>query len=59
VGAAAYPLALRALRALSAEDLDRVRALVERLPVRVRALGLAVAVFLCRHPVPEPWSPSR
>jgi O-antigen/teichoic acid export membrane protein/SAM-dependent methyltransferase len=59
VGAAAYPLALRAMHALSAEDLDRVRALVERLPVRARAVGLAVAVYLCRHPVPERWSPSR
>jgi O-antigen/teichoic acid export membrane protein len=59
VGAAAYPLALRALHALAAEDLDRVRVLVERLPVRARAPGLAAAAFLCRHPVPEPWSPSR
>jgi O-antigen/teichoic acid export membrane protein len=59
VGSAAYPLALRAFHALSAEDLDRVRALVEHLPVRARAAGLATAGFLCRHPVPESWSPSR
>jgi O-antigen/teichoic acid export membrane protein len=59
VGAAAYPLALRTLHALAAEDLDRVRVLVERLPLRVRAAGLAAAAYLCRHPVPEPWSPSR
>lgn len=59
VGAAAYPLALRALRALSVEDLDRVRVLAERLPARVRVGGLAVAGYLCRGPVPEPWSPSR
>jgi len=59
VGAAAYPLALRALRALTAEDLDRTRVLVERLPGRARAGGLAVAGFLCRGPVPEPWPPSR
>ena len=58
-GAAAYPLALRALHALTAEDLDRTRVLVERLPARVRAGGLAVAGFLCRAPLPEPWSPSR
>jgi O-antigen/teichoic acid export membrane protein len=59
VGAVAYPLALRALRALTAEDLDRTRVLVDRLPARVRAGGLAVAGFLCRGPLPEPWSPSR
>ena len=58
-GAAAYPLALRALHALTAEDLDRTRVLVERLPARARAGGLAVAGFLCRGPLPEPWSPSR
>ena len=59
LGAAAYPLALRALRALSSEDLDRARLLVERLPAGARAGGLALAGFLCRGPVPEPWSPSR
>jgi O-antigen/teichoic acid export membrane protein len=59
VGAVSYPLALRALRALTAEDLDRTRVLVDRLPARVRAGGLAVAGFLCRGPLPEPWSPSR
>src|SRR6185369_12175576 len=59
VGAAAYPLALRALRALTAEDLDRSRVLIERLPSPARAGGLAVAGFLCRGPLPEPWSPSR
>jgi O-antigen/teichoic acid export membrane protein len=52
VGAPAYPLALRALRALSAEDLDRARALVERLPTPARTGGLALARFLCREPVP-------
>ncbi len=59
LGAAAYPLALRALRALSVEDLDRVRVLVERLPARVQAGGLVVAGYLCRGPVSEPCSPSR
>jgi hypothetical protein len=59
LGAAAYPLALRALHALSAEDLDRARVLIERLPARVRAGGLVVAGYLCRGPLPEPWSPSR
>ena len=59
VGAVAYPITLRALRALTAEDLDRTRVLVERLPGRVRAGGLAVAGFLCRGPLPEPCSPSR
>jgi O-antigen/teichoic acid export membrane protein len=59
LGAAAYPLALRALRALSVEDLDRVRVLVERLPARVQAGGLVIAGYLCRGPVPEPCSPSR
>jgi O-antigen/teichoic acid export membrane protein len=59
VGAVSYPITLRALRALTAEDLDRTRVLVERLPGRVRAGGLAVAGFLCRGPVPEPCSPSR
>jgi O-antigen/teichoic acid export membrane protein len=59
LGAAAYPLALRALHALSAEDLDRARVLVERLPAPARAGGLVVAGFLCRGPLPEPWSPSR
>jgi O-antigen/teichoic acid export membrane protein len=59
VGAVAYPIALRALHALTSEDLDRSRVLVDRLPARVRAGGLAVAGFLCRGPLPEPWSPSR
>jgi O-antigen/teichoic acid export membrane protein len=59
LGAAAYPLALRALRALSAEDLDRARVLIERLPARARVGGLAVAGFLCRGPLAEPCSPSR
>ena len=54
IGAASYPLALRALRALSAEDLDRVRVLVDRLPASVRAQSLAVARFLCPGPVPAP-----
>jgi hypothetical protein len=57
VGAAAYPLALRALRALTAEDLDRARVFVDRLPPRARVCGLGLAAFLCRRP--EPWSPSR
>jgi O-antigen/teichoic acid export membrane protein len=52
VGAGAYPFALRALRALTAEDLDRVRVLAERLPAATRARGLALASFLCRGPVP-------
>ncbi|HEX2440700.1 MAG TPA: polysaccharide biosynthesis C-terminal domain-containing protein [Methylomirabilota bacterium] len=59
LGAATYPLALRVVRALSVEDLERARVLVERLPARVRTGGLAVAGYLCRGPVPEPWSPSR
>jgi O-antigen/teichoic acid export membrane protein len=60
VGLGAYPLALRALRALTAEDLDRVRVLVERLPDSARSGSLVVARFLCRGPVPTtPWSPSR
>ena len=59
VGAVTYPIALRALRALTVEDLDRTRILVERLPARTRASGLVVAGFLCRGPLPEPWSPSR
>jgi O-antigen/teichoic acid export membrane protein len=54
VGAAAYPLALRATRALSAADLDRARALVERLPAPARTRSLALAGFLCRQPVPAP-----
>jgi hypothetical protein len=58
-GAAAYPLALRALRALTAEDLERARSLVERWPARARASGLAVVGFLCRGPLVQPWSPSR
>ena len=47
-GAVAYPLALRATRALAAEDLDRARLLVERLPVGARGGALALAAFLCR-----------
>jgi O-antigen/teichoic acid export membrane protein len=50
LGAAAYPLALRALHALRVEDLDRVRVLVERLPAPTRAGGLALAGFLCAAP---------
>jgi O-antigen/teichoic acid export membrane protein len=59
LGAAAYPLALRGLRALTPEDLERAGMLVERLPARARAGGLAVAGFLCRGPLAQPWSPSR
>jgi O-antigen/teichoic acid export membrane protein len=59
LGAAAYPLALRALSALAAEDLDRARVLVERLPAPARTQSLALARFLCRGPVSPPWSPSR
>lgn len=51
-GAAAYPLALRALRALTREDLDRARLLVERLPRATRSGGLALAAFLCRATAP-------
>jgi len=47
------------LGALTSEDLDRVRVLVERLPRRARAGGLALAGFLCRGPLEEPWSASR
>jgi len=56
VGAGVYPLALRALGALTAEDMDRVRALSERLPRGVQARALALAAFLCRvsAPVPTP-----
>jgi phage FluMu protein gp41 len=50
LGAAAYPLALRALRALTAEDLDRVRVLAERLPTSARAGSLGLARYLCRGP---------
>ena len=50
VGALAYPLALRALHAFTAEDLDRLRPLVERLPVPARSRGLALAGFLCGEP---------
>jgi O-antigen/teichoic acid export membrane protein len=52
LGAVAYPLALRALRALTAEDLDRVGVLAERLPAAARAGSLALARYLCRTPVP-------
>jgi O-antigen/teichoic acid export membrane protein len=51
VGGVVYPLALRALRALTREDLDRVRVLAERLPGATRSGGLALAGFLCREPV--------
>jgi O-antigen/teichoic acid export membrane protein len=51
LGAAAYPLALRALRALTAEDLDRVRVLAARLPAPARAGSLELARYLCREPV--------
>jgi O-antigen/teichoic acid export membrane protein len=59
LGVASYPLALRTLRALTSEDLDRTRVLIERLPAPARAGGLAVAGFLCRGPLPEPCAPSR
>ena len=63
VGAVAYPLALRVLGALTPEDLDRARVLVERLPAPARAGGLAMAGFLFRAPDPRParapWSASR
>jgi O-antigen/teichoic acid export membrane protein len=52
LGLAAYPLALRLLRALTAEDLDRARVLVERLPTAARTRSLALARYLCRGPVP-------
>jgi O-antigen/teichoic acid export membrane protein len=58
VGAIAYPLALRALRALTREDLDRAELLVERLPRVARGGGLVLAAFLCRAPAP-PAAPSR
>jgi hypothetical protein len=51
LGLGAYPLALRGLRALTAEDLDRVGVLAERLPGAARARSLALARFLCRGPV--------
>ena len=50
IGAVAYPLALRALRALTPQDLDRVGVLAERLPAAARAGGLALAGFLCGEP---------
>ena len=50
VGALVYPLALRVLHAFTTEDLDRLRALVERLPVPARSRGLALAGFLCGEP---------
>jgi O-antigen/teichoic acid export membrane protein len=56
-GAAAYPLALRAVRALTAEDFDRARLLAERLPGAAQAGGLALARFLCG--VTPPAEPSR
>ena len=52
LGGAVYPLALRALRALTAEDLDRARVMAERLPAGARARSLALARYLCRCPVP-------
>jgi O-antigen/teichoic acid export membrane protein len=57
VGAVAYPLALRGVRALTREDLDRAELLVERLPRAVRAGGLVLAAFLCRAQAP-PAAPS-
>ncbi len=53
-GAVVYPLALRALGALTAEDLDRARVVIERLPRRVRVRALALAGFLCRSEEPSP-----
>ncbi|HET7342880.1 MAG TPA: polysaccharide biosynthesis C-terminal domain-containing protein, partial [Methylomirabilota bacterium] len=46
-GAASYVLGLRLFHALDGEDLDRVRVLLERLPVRWRLVGLGVAARLC------------
>ena len=57
VGAVVYPLALRGVRALTREDLDRAELLVERLPHAARAGGLGLAAFLCRAPAP-PAAPS-
>jgi peptidoglycan biosynthesis protein MviN/MurJ (putative lipid II flippase) len=54
LGGAAYPLALRALCVLTADDLDRARVLAERLPALARAPSLALARYLCRRPVPTP-----
>jgi hypothetical protein len=51
LGALIYPAALRAARALAAEDFDRARLLAERLPVSVRAAALALAAWLCRAQV--------
>ncbi|HEY2991424.1 MAG TPA: oligosaccharide flippase family protein [Methylomirabilota bacterium] len=51
LGALLYPAALRATRALTAEDFDRARLLVERLPVSVRAAALGLAARLCRAQV--------
>jgi O-antigen/teichoic acid export membrane protein len=59
VGAVVYPVALRTLRVLTAEDLDRARVLVARLPASARGRSLALAHFLCRSPLGESWSPSR
>ena len=47
-GAAVYPLALRALGALTAADLDRARVVVERLPRGLHSRILALVAFLCR-----------
>jgi hypothetical protein len=54
LGAVAYPLALRVMHALTAEDLDRARALVERLPGPARTRSLALARFLCRGALAVP-----
>jgi O-antigen/teichoic acid export membrane protein len=51
-GAAVYPLALRALGALTAEDLDRARAMADRLPRGIQARALGLAAFLCRGAAP-------
>jgi O-antigen/teichoic acid export membrane protein len=59
VGAVGYPLALRALRALSAEDLDRLTLLAQSLPPTVRRPGLGVAAFLCGAPVARVPVPPR
>lgn len=53
VGAVVYPLALRALGVLGAEDMDRTRAIAERLPRGARAPALALATFLCRGSAPS------
>jgi O-antigen/teichoic acid export membrane protein len=49
-GAIGYVLGLRLFHALDAEDLDRMRVLLERLPVRFRPVGLDIATRLCCAP---------